>query len=170
MPVSFAVRVLKLAVLISFASLVSGCATQAKLTLISQPEGAYMTEKGTGQSYGIAPVSVVYSPSALEKSKWKDGCYYVKGFEARWVSGVTASPDRIKLCGSPVGHYKFTFTRDAASPGLDKDLQFALQVKATRAQEQEAETVLYSDFLANKSPKLNCTSYQVGNSIGTHCR
>jgi len=65
----------------------AGCATRATLTVFSQPEGAYLTEKGTGKVYGVAPVAVVYDANALASYKRADGCYLVKGFEARWVSG-----------------------------------------------------------------------------------
>ena len=43
----------------------AGCATQASLTVFSQPEGAYLTEKGTGKVYGVAPTRIVYNSKEL---------------------------------------------------------------------------------------------------------
>jgi len=77
--------------LILSALAIGGCATQASLTVFSQPEGAYLTEKGTGKAYGVAPARVVYDSKAIANFKGADGCYRVKGFDARWVSGATAS-------------------------------------------------------------------------------
>ena len=62
-----------------------GCATRASLTVFSQPEGAYLTEKGTGKVYGVAPAQIVYDSKALANFTNANGCYLVKGFDARWV-------------------------------------------------------------------------------------
>ena len=157
--------------------LAAGCATQASLTVTSQPEGAFITEKGTGNSYGIAPVIVVYDSAVLVHHKAPDGCYLVKGFDARWVSGAAASLELVRLCGSNVGSYKISFSRDPTLPGLDRDLQFALQVQALHAQQQQAKAAqaaaaaaLFSAWATTQRPNVNCTSTQIGNTVQTNCR
>jgi len=161
--------------LICFGALGAGCASQASLTIYSQPEGAFLTEAGTGNAYGAAPITVWYEPAALRQFRDSNGCFLVKGFEARWVSGVAASLDSIRLCGSENGYFQITFNRDPSQPGLDKDMQFALQLQAVRAQQQQAQAAedaaaaaLFSAW--SDSQPVVCTSKQVGNSIQTTCR
>ena len=153
-----------------------GCATQASLTVFSQPEGAYLTEKGTGKVYGIAPATVVYDPAALAKYKGPDGCFRVKGFEARWVSGATASLELVRLCGSSTGSFNITFSRDPKFPELRRDLEFALRIQQTRAQQQQAraaqdaaDAAFYRALFAPPRKPVNCTSTQIGNTVQTNC-
>jgi hypothetical protein len=95
------------------AVVMSGCATQASLVVGSEPEGAYISEIDTGTSLGMAPVVARYDAEALGKAKSPEGCFLVKGFEARWVSGaVSTSEPVVKLCGSNVGTYEITINRD----------------------------------------------------------
>ncbi|TAL64922.1 MAG: hypothetical protein EPN79_13295 [Burkholderiaceae bacterium] len=164
------------AILCSIAIVLSGCATQASLTVLSQPEGAYITEKETGRSYGVTPVTIVYDSTALSKFKGTDGCYRVKGFEARWVSGATANLNLIRLCGSSTDDYKITFSRPPTYPDLERDLQFALQLQFIRAQQQEARAAqdaaaaeVYRAFNPPQRKPLNCISTQSGNTVQTNC-
>jgi hypothetical protein len=101
-----------------------GCvtATHATLTVYSQPPGAYLTEVGTGRVLGIAPAASYYEGQVLQQYKDVQGCYVVKGVEARWVSGAQAMPDPVRLCGSATGSYTITLNRDASYPDLEKDL------------------------------------------------
>ena len=155
----------------------SGCATHASLTIISQPEGAFITEKETGKAWGTAPASVLYDSASLTQHRAADGCYLVKGFEARWVSGTAASLDLIRLCGSSSGSYNIVFSRDPTQPDLEKDLQFGLQLQALRAQQQQANAAqdaaaaaLFSAWSNALRPSVTCTSVQIGNIIRTTCR
>ncbi|MEX0960250.1 MAG: hypothetical protein WDZ63_13280 [Burkholderiales bacterium] len=156
-------------------ALACGCSTQAFLTISSQPEGAFITERDTGNSYGTAPVTVFYDSATLQKSVGPDGCYLVKGFEARWVSGVVAALDNIRLCGSATGRYTISYNRDPQQAGLDRDLQFALQLQAVRAQQQQAAAseaaaaaALFSAW--SISQPIRCMSTQIGNTVQTSCR
>ncbi len=152
--------------------LLTGCSTQASLTVRSQPAGAYITEVGTGTSYGIAPATIHYDPAALARTKTADGCFLVRGLEAHWVSGVVTSLDTIRLCGSTTGYYNITYNRDPAQPGLDQDLQFALQVPQpeswasrwarARTESKEAEA-------ARRAAIIHCTSTQIGSIVHTTC-
>lgn len=154
-----------------------GCATQASLTVLSQPEGAYLTEKGSGKALGIAPAIAHYDGQALLSFKGRDGCYLVRGFEARWISGATASLENVRLCGSNTGNYNITFNRDPSGPGFEKDLQFSLQLRALRAQQQQAQAAetaataaLLRAFSAPQTSTISCTSMQTGNMVQTNCR
>ncbi|MDE2078692.1 MAG: hypothetical protein KGI91_16730 [Burkholderiales bacterium] len=155
----------------------AGCSTQASLTVYSQPEGAYLVEKGSGKSYGVAPTTVVYDASTLKNFRNAEGCYVVKGFEAKWVSGATAALELITLCGSSTGAYNITFSRPQDYPNLDKDLQFALQVQSTRALQQQAraaqdaaDAAFYNNLIQQQRSTVNCTSTQFGNTVQTRCR
>jgi hypothetical protein len=155
--------------------LLSACASQAYLTISSQPEGAFITERETGNSYGTAPVTVFYEAATLKQNRTADGCYLVQGLEARWVSGVVAALDMIRLCGAATGNYTISYHRDPQQPGLDRDLQFALQLQAVRAQQQQAQAsqeaavaALFSAW-SNAQP-VRCTSTQIGNTVQTNCR
>lgn len=155
--------------------ILTGCTTQATLTIQSQPDGAYVSEAGTGRPWGIAPVLVYYDRGNLTRFRGKDGCYVVKGFEARWVSGIVAKLNAVRLCGSPTGNYVITAARDPSQPGLDKDMQFALQVQATRAQQQQAsaasDAALISAWstLQQSSRLIQCSAVQIGSTVQTQC-
>jgi hypothetical protein len=155
---------------------VGGCATHASLAVFSQPEGAYITEKGTGRVIGVTPTRVVYDPESLTKYRRADGCYIVKGLEARWVSGATSALDLISLCGQRNGAYNITFSRAGNYPDLEKDLEFALRLQSVRAQEQQAQAsqdaalaAVYQAFIPKPAKPLNCTSTQIGNTVRTNC-
>lgn len=167
----------RLAIFVLLIAATSGCATQAVLTVRSQPEGAFITEEGTGRAYGMAPVNVAYDAGALSQHRAPDGCFLVKGFEARWVSGTSSSLEQIRLCGSKIGAYSILFSRGSRQPGLEKDLQFAIQLQALRAQQQQAQAAqdaaaaaLYSSWATPPSQNVLCISNQVGNTVITNCR
>lgn len=164
---------LKIAISFLSASLLGGCATQgATLTVFSQPDGAYMTERGTGTVYGITPIVLNYKREDLEKHKDSKGCYLVKGFDARWVSGATSGIELITLCGKNSGSYQIGFARPAEYPDFEKDLNFSLNLKSVRAQESQAAAAKISAFNSSLptvvAPK-RCTSTQVGNMVTTQC-
>lgn len=159
----------------------TGCATHSTLTVYSQPSGAYITESSTGKAYGIAPITVKYDAKAMNSYKDASGCFVVKGFEAKWVSGATTSSQpTIKLCGSNTGAYTYQLTRDKNAPDLDRDLDFALRQSAVRAQQAQAQAVQDSaaiqawSALQASQPKpvapITCNSYSVGTSVQTNCR
>ena len=167
-------------------AVLSGCASQSTLTVSSQPTGAYITETETGKAIGTAPTVVYYDSKAMAQNKDSSGCFLVKGFNAQWVSGATAtSPSAIRLCGSTTGAYTFQFSRDSYAPGLDKDLEFALRQDSVRAQQRQSQAMQNSAAIQAWSamqavqPKpvipvpvtpINCTSYALGTTIQTNCR
>jgi hypothetical protein len=67
--------------------LAAGCATHARLAISSVPEGANVIDSITGEDYGVAPRTVYYDTADVRPDA--EGCFYLNGFEARWVSGAT---------------------------------------------------------------------------------
>jgi hypothetical protein len=116
-----------------FLLFVVGCSANPTLTIVSQPEGAFITEKDTGNSYGLAPVTIFYDGNALSNFKTPEDCYLVKGFSAKWASGATSEINPIKLCGN-LKKYYITLNRDPAHPDLEKDMQAARQSQALQIQ------------------------------------
>jgi len=131
------------AALVMLCALLSGCSPDSTSLIVkSEPDGAYITQSDTGAALGTAPVSIEYDKAKLLKKANKDnkaGCFRVKGFNARWVSGATASSTpSVRLC-NPVGKsFTVTLKRNTNDPDLEKDLQFARQDKALQVQQQQA--------------------------------
>ena len=123
-------------VLVTFAASLTllGC-SQGSLTVLSQPEGAYITVGGN--AFGTAPVG----KKLIDNGKWvKDssGCYSVPEIKARWASGAEAV-ERTRLCGGLRNHYEIVLQRPANAPGLNQDLAIANQQASARAQQQQAQ-------------------------------
>lgn len=168
----------------------SGCATHSTLTVSSQPSGAYITEIGSGKAYGVTPIVVKYDSKAISGYKDATGCYLVRGFDAKWISGASAtSGQSIRLCGSNISAYTYHFNRNTNAPGLDKDIDFAMKQSALRAQQQQAQAaqdaaILQALTLMQASqPKpmqpspppgqiapFTCNSYAIGTQVQTNCR
>lgn len=111
-----------------------GCAP-GTVTILSQPEGAYISASGKG--LGTAPLT----QRITDNGSWvKDatGCYPVPEITAQWASGASAV-ERTRLCGGLRGNYTITLSRPANAPGLNQDLAVANQQAATRAQQQQAQ-------------------------------
>lgn len=162
----------KILLLLAFVMLISGCASQATLTVLSQPEGAYVIEKVSGKGQGISPIIVNYDAKTLQRHKDGNGCYRVQGFDVKWASGASASLDTVLLCGDANGYYSITFSRDPNYPDLDKDLQIAMQSNSVRIQQQHAnaiDSMAYSAKQMAEKP-LKCISQQFGNYVKTVCK
>lgn len=152
---------------------VAGC--HATLNVMSQPEGALVTEIGTGTAFGVTPVSLSYD--LLSEPRGADGCYRTKGLSLRWASGASAALPAVLLCGGALNSYEITFSRPLDYPGLDRDLMFALQAQGVRAQVQAAKAAQDAVALAALvrmfpvvTPSLQCSSVQIGFTVTTTCR
>ena len=110
--------------------LTGACATTHNLTLHSNPEGATLTTVGTNGDLGLAPVLLTFDDSDLESSRGNDGCYWVRGIEARWRSGAVAKMDPISWCHADQRHHEVTLERPDEAPDLKVDLQFAHDLRA----------------------------------------
>ena len=177
---------MRLLILMLLLGSLGGCATNTPtLWVYSQPQGAYITEVGTGRVAGMAPAASVYNLTALKPYKDKDGCYKIKGYEARWVSGARTVIDPMRLCGKE-DSYSITLSRDSSYPDLEKDLQFALQIQSIVAQQQQARAArqaanaaLFSAYSAAQqanAPKpisspVRCTTNSYGGAtVYTTCQ
>jgi hypothetical protein len=116
----------------------SGCASShVQLQVNTQPAGAYITE-ANGTVLGTAPVLTQYPRESLKKHNDGRGCSVVKGFNAQWVSGATATTGpTVRLCGKD-DLFNITITRNTSEPGLDKDLEFALRLSTAGAAQRQA--------------------------------
>lgn len=118
------------------AILFAGCTHNLTLTISTHPEGAYLTEAGSGRAVGTAPMTVNYNLEQLSKHKDVNGCFLVNGFEARWVSSASTTSGNIRLCPNQSGAYTYSINRDPNFPGLDGDIQYAMQIQGSRVQQQ----------------------------------
>lgn len=168
----------KLIALVLFSTIV-GCSTSGvRLTVKSAPDGAYITSGGAVS--GIVPVVAFYEMQSVEKSsRDADGCFQLQGFTARWASGATTEVPVVRVCGEADGNYNFVMSRDMNHPNLEKDLQFALQVQAVRAQNAHAEASQAAAFAAMWSAakvgqptqrSVHCSTYNSGSTIQTNCQ
>jgi hypothetical protein len=124
--------------------LLFGCTSNTTTLVVkSEPDGAYISQIGTGNSLGVAPVTRAFDKAELvqkdKRDKEKRNCFRVPGFNARWISGATASSaPYIRLC-DPVGKsFTVTLRRNANDPGLEKDVEFSLQDKDVQIKQQQA--------------------------------
>lgn len=114
-------------VLVALASVTCGCATQTGLTYVTVPPGAYVSSIQNGQQHGIAPLRLVYN---WDRRYVVNGCLQTSGVTAKWVSGASvSSPNIITICNGPGSENTFTLQRPATAEGLEKDMQFGLQVQ-----------------------------------------
>lgn len=117
--------------------LLSGCATNIGLTYQTQPAGALLSYMDGTQQVGLSPVRMNY---VWDEKFVSNGCLHTKGVTAQWVSGArVSSPQVITICKQS-GEFTYNLPRPTDAPGLEKDMQFALEVERTRIMQQQAET------------------------------
>lgn len=125
--VTFKGMIVKTVLIAACVVALAGCASRVpantvELTVVSQPPGAYITEKGTGTG-GVSPIVLRYPVAGLPKDK--NGCSVVKGFDAKWVSGAVASTNSTLLFCAAGNKFHYVLNRNPDAPGLDRDLQHA---------------------------------------------
>ncbi|HTR00234.1 MAG TPA: hypothetical protein VMH83_09600 [Candidatus Acidoferrum sp.] len=130
------VRLSLVMLLLSLASTAS--AGEVRLMVFSQPEGAYLTELGSGKSLGITPVALDYDEQSLARHQMADGCYVVDGIAARWASGASTNVESVRLCHDQSDLLQVTLTRPLDYPGLETDQRIALHVHAIQVRQQQA--------------------------------
>lgn len=163
---------MKLIIALLVATLVVGCATQATLTVNTWPEGAVITELGSGRFAGESPAVSYYNLNS-KSPKNSAGCYLVRGFQAQWQSGaVSSTQETITLCGSSTGDYNISIQRPQVA-GLDRDQNYAVQKQMLRAQQKQAQSAqdaaLLQMYMATKPTQsstrlpVECTRGVTGN-------
>lgn len=158
----------------------TGCATinpnQVSVLLNSQPAGAYLYEGS--RAIGIAPQRWNYQ---ITDSQRAAGFIKSNPIKAVWVSGAEAEiPLILQL---QIGNNQaVTFSRPSNYPGLEKDLQFAMQLQQQSLTRQQIEAT-QSAAIANAGLQLmqagqprtlgntlNCTTYQRGIYGSINCQ
>lgn len=158
--------------------LICSCAPTCQLTIRSQPEGAYITDIVSGRGLGIAPIVL---PIDFDKLTFHtSGCYTVGGIRAQWVSGAQTAYGQLTFCQGQ-RDYNFLASRDTSQPGLEKDLQFALQLEQLRAEQAQANAAndaaaaalmgAFSKSLQSykQQPSVRCYTQATGNTVQTAC-
>lgn len=124
----------------------TGCSTY--VTVVSEPEGAVITDASGSIVYGRAPLDVEYDTNELRHGAHPGQCAQIPGFTARWPSGASASTDAaLPLCDLRHG-MTVRINRPKSAPGLEQDLQWALERAQKRARDAEIERdrmMLYMD-------------------------
>ncbi|MES2605040.1 MAG: hypothetical protein V4603_08885 [Pseudomonadota bacterium] len=124
-------------------ALLSGCASQAVLQIRSEPQGAYITDDN-GELLGIAPVDIAYDVDNKTRE-----CVDTGGFSARWVSGAETFIEPVVLCNP--GYASTLIKRDMSKPGLQEDLEFAVEAELLELERQEtraAQSSAQADWAA----------------------
>ena len=99
----------------------TGCSTY--VTVVSEPEGAVITDASGSIVYGRAPLDVEYDTDELRHGAHPGQCAQIPDFTARWPSGASASTDAaLPLCDLRHG-MTVRINRPKSAPGLEQDLQ-----------------------------------------------
>ena len=120
----------KLAVSICLLGLV-GCASQAEIFFISQPEGAIISRLGSNVAFGQAPLTTTFDSSSIHGVD-SQGCHILDGVEARWDSGAITQVTELRLCDGNSGNYYYRIQRPVSYPDLQTDIRKANQLRETR--------------------------------------
>ena len=101
----------------------TGCSTY--VTVVSEPEGAVITDASGSIVYGRAPLDVEYDTNELRHGAHPGQCAQIPGFTARWPSGASASTDAaLPLCDLRHG-MTVRINRPKSAPGLDAEIERA---------------------------------------------
>ena len=131
----------------------TACLNQVEVTFLSEPEGATITEITSGIEIGIAPTSKSYDLDVLSPVD-PQGCYSLIGIEGQWISGATSRVQELKLCGDVTKNYYLTLERPTEHPDLDKDVQQARSLRASR-ERLRRENSRQASFQVNPFPNNN---------------
>jgi hypothetical protein len=155
-----------------------------QVTFYTQPAGAllFTGEPATERSWGSTPITLRYN--VREEFKKGVACTDLEGARVEWPSGATATMTSLRACPKDGGKQQFTFNRPNGVPGLDVDMQFALQLEQLtllRNMNEQARRArsaqIWNDFgralgrrLGGAQSGLNCTSNVLGSYIYTNCQ
>lgn len=129
-------------------ALLAGCTTT--VTVVSDPEGAMITNRAGTVKYGYAPVQVEFDKKTLEATRDPadpQGCAQLQGFTATWPSGASAqTPTPQLVCDLRFGE-TILLKRPENVPGAETDLRWALERAQNRAKQAEAEKERLETYL-----------------------
>ena len=171
--------------------MLSGCAATPAPQLLtvyvsSSPPGAFITLPGS-QVSGVSNVAAQFNTNVVWQHADVRGCFELH-LVATWVSGAQRDEvatfcmmrdgGNISLAAQQVS---YALQRPAEYPGLEKDMQFALQVAQVSATQQAAAAAQWQAAAAQQSADaavfnaiinaapINCSSTTVGGQVITSC-
>jgi hypothetical protein len=162
-------------------ALLSGCATNLRVTYDSDPPGAVLYQGQ--QKMGYTPYTLSYRVTDEDKAR---GYKNIAGTSVRWASGATAEIKSLRADLNQYGLFqRFNFERPVGAPGSDIDARFSLELERTRAMQRQAaaqeeqaaaqhrqaaamEERARAESYRSTAP-TNCTSMMNGNMINTSC-
>jgi hypothetical protein len=155
---SYVVKLMGLLFLLAVMPAISGCAGTPSfgVTYDSFPRGA--TLLCSGSNFGYTPVTLFY-----ELEKIKGQTYINSNCSANWASGAKSNYDAI-----PWQNFGSGVTTTAArpnTPGIEKDMEFALKVEQAQAQQLQQDSGWPSTAVVNctKMGDLSGRVYQFKN-------
>jgi hypothetical protein len=168
-----------LAFAIAATALVTGCASQIRVTYQSDPPGATIYQNS--QPMGVTPVTLTYAPDpAFDKGQ----CVRLEGPSVKWASGATASVSFLNACPAQGYNQVYSFARPDV-PGREADMRYALELqrnsilsRQAQAQQDAATAQIINatnlprppaTINSPRPPPTNCTSTVLGNTIRTNC-
>jgi hypothetical protein len=129
------IRALSGLILVLVGALTGGCVTSRPMlnvTYHSDPEGATIYEGE--RLLGSTPITFNY-PAA--EARFRAGqCLTLLPTKARWVSGVTVESGLMRVCPGNTPNQQHVFIRPMGAPGIDLDVNYALQSQANAIQAQ----------------------------------
>ncbi len=125
--------IMRTLIIFTLSMFISGC-VGTTLTVRTQPSGAILTVKGSNERY-YSPATINYN---WDQKYVRNNCLQVKGFNATWASGVTASSNEIiQLCNGQRDYY-ITIHRPLNQRGLDIDMTQETQRQQLQYQKKQA--------------------------------
>lgn len=148
-----------------------------RVTIHSEPAGAFITPDGGVTTHGPTPVTVTYVRQDVEQYQAADGCYHFTGYGIAWASGAGVEAPPIQLCGSLDAEHEIIFRREHADPDgyqaerLDIDLEFAHELATSSPADSAALVDLTRYELETMDPIffLRCNAQADGAEIYVSC-
>jgi hypothetical protein len=112
-----------------------GCASPLNITYYSNPSGAALYQGS--QMFGYCPITLQYTVTRDDKSQ---GSKLLQETTACWVSGAVCGSGTIRADLRQYGrNQQFTFTRPVDAPGLDMDVNFAIEQQRNAILQRQAQ-------------------------------
>lgn len=109
-------------------------AISSTVTYHSDPPGA--TIAAGSQNFGRAPVTLSYQISQEQR---KTGKMSLQGVTATWISGAQVSHSQINVDLKNSDNQQLTLKRPSGAAGLDKDMNYALELEKLNYMKRQAE-------------------------------
>ncbi|MCG9965058.1 hypothetical protein [Shewanella cutis] len=118
------------------ALLATGCASKTTITYITEPQGATLFERNSGNYLGATPAVVEYN---WDKRFMRGKCLVVNGVDAIWSSGTKSSSDHLLTLCEGKRNYQVVIPYHGNQDQLIVDSQAGYQQQQTVAAQQQAD-------------------------------